>query len=413
MKPLEPLRARADERLRAGRLGEREIGQLARRLAVLHEGEAVDPDADRHAGPEAMAAHAHALREEARRVQREHAELAAALREVADLQERFAAAHPDWIRARIDARRIRIGAGDCELERASIEDDGRVRFAREDRPSPRGRDGCVPVAGLAVDLASRGHPELAERLLAAYAGESDDYALYRVVDFHERDRACARAVERLRAAQATADAQRLLAFARATARRPLLPRTVIALGGLVACGKSTVAAAIASRMGAPRIVGDHVRAFRMGATPSHAPSAAERIGGFAPGFDERVAQALFAQAECVLDGGRAVVLDAGFPTAARRAAVRALARRHGVPFRFVECRVDAETARRRLAERDAAPDEHGGWRAIYDAYLTRWEPPAGDVALEEHVVLDTTRPLAESVAAIEAQLPLWPEGAGA
>jgi predicted kinase len=166
-------------------------------------------------------------------------------------------------------------------------------------------------------------------------------------------------------------------------------------------------------MGAPRIVGDHVRAFRMGATPSHAPSAAERIGGFAPGFDERVAQALFAQAECVLDGGRAVVLDAGFPTAARRAAVRALARRHGVPFRFVECRVDAETARRRLAERDAAPDEHGGWRAIYDAYLTRWEPPAGDVALEEHVVLDTTRPLAESVAAIEAQLPLWPEGAGA
>jgi predicted kinase len=53
-----------------------------------------------------------------------------------------------------------------------------------------------------------------------------------------------------------------------------------------------------------------------------------------------------------------VVLDAGFPSARRRAAAQDLAQRHGLAFRFVECRVDEATARRRLAAR-AAPDEHG------------------------------------------------------
>jgi len=415
---------RAAARLLAGRLGEPELERLARRLAILHESEAVDPEAARHAGPDALAARARALRTEARIVETESPQLAAAFRSVADLQERFVAAHPDWIQARIDAQRIRAGASDCDLESVWIDDDGNVALgdggSALPQRTPAGRDGCVPVAGLSVDLASLGHPDLAERLLAAYAGESDDYALYRVVDYHERDRACVRARKRLHVASApeakiaareaaAADARRLLDFAATTARRPLLPPVVVALGGLVASGKSTVARAIADRMASPRIVGDHVRAFRMGATPSHEPTAVERLEGLEPGFEERVARAFFGAAECVLDSGRAVVLDAGFPSARRRAAARDLAQRYGLAFRFVECRVDGATALRRLAERDASPDEHGGWRAIYDAYLARWEPPGSEIESGEHVVVDTTRPLAESLATIEARLPLWPQ----
>jgi predicted kinase len=418
---------RASARLLAGRLGELELGHLARRLAILHESEAVDPEAARHAGPGALAARARTLRDEALIVEAESPQLAADLRGVAELQEGFVATHPDWIQARIDAQRIRAGARDRHLENVWIDDHGNVTLWDDDNAALQrslpGRDGCVPVAGLSVDLASLGYPELAERLLAAYAGESDDYALYRVVDYHMRDRACARARERLRAAcapetkiaareAAAADARRLLDFACTTVRR-LLPPVVVALGGLVASGKSTVARAIADLMASPRIVGDHVRAFRMGATPSHDPTPVERLEGLEPGFDEGVARALFAAAECVLDSGRAVVLDAGFPSARRRAAARDLAQRLGFAFRFVECRVDEATARRRLAARDAAPDEHGGWRAIYDAYLARWEPPGNDVAPGEHVVVDTTRPLAESLATIEARLPLWPKDSGA
>jgi predicted kinase len=422
-----PAADRAVARLLAGRLGEPELGHLARQLAILHESEAVDPEAARHASPGALAARARALRDEVQRLAPRSPQLAAALRGVADLQEGFVAAHPDWIQARLDAQRIRAGASDLYLENVWIDDQGNVTLWDRDRAAPGrplpGRDGCVPVASLSVDLASLGYSEHAERLVAAYAGESDDYALYRVVDYYERDRACARVRERLRAASrseakvaereaAAADARRLLDVACTPERRPR-PPLVVALGGLVASGKSTVARAIADLMASPRIVGDHVRAFRLGATPSHEPTAAERLEGLEPGFDERVARDLFAAAECVLDSGRAVVLDAGFPSARRRATARALAQRYGLAFRFVECRVDEATARRRLAARDASPDEHGGWRAIYDAYLARWEPPGNDVAPGEHVVVDTRQPLAESLAAIEARLPLWPQEAGA
>jgi hypothetical protein len=316
---------RADVRLLTGRLGEPELGHLARRLAILHESETVDAEATRHAGPAALAARARALRDEALIALAESPQLSAALRSVADLQESFVAAHPDWIQARIDAQRIRAGASDCRLENAWIDDHGNVTLEDHDSAAPR-RDSCVPAAGLSADLARLGYPELAERLLAAYAGESDDYALYRVVDYHVRDRACARARERQ------------LDFACTSVRRPL-PPVVVALGGLVASGKSTMARAIADRMVSPRIVGDHVRAFRMGATPSHEPTTAERLGD-SSGLRQARRRAFFAAAECVLDSGRAVVLDAGFPSARRRALLRRTWRapRACLPLRRVSCR---------------------------------------------------------------------------
>ena len=427
--PSAPLETdRADARLRTGRLEVAELEQLARQLAILHESETADPDAARQAGPDALAARARALRDEASRIDAEHPKLAAALRVVADIQARFVATHADWIQARVDAQCIGVGVYDLHLENVWIDDQGSVTLPCDrstgEHPALAGRDGCVPAAGLAVDLASRGHPDLAERLLSIYAGASDDYALYRVVDYHERDLACTRARERLHAAgapettaaarnAAAADAQRLLGFACESVRRPLHPPVVVALGGLVASGKSTVARALADRMASPRIVGDHVRASRMGATPSHDPTVLERLEGLEPDFEKRVTRSFFEAAACVLDSGRAVVLDAGFPSARRRAAARELAERYGLAFRFVECRVDEATARTRLAARDAAPDEHAGWRAIYDAYLARWEPPEDDVAPGEHIVVDTTRPLDENLAAIAARLPVWPQDSGA
>jgi uncharacterized protein len=418
---------RADVRLRAGRLGAAELGELARRLAVLHEAETIHPHAERHAGPEVLIRRVQNLREEAQALEAASPDQAAALQEVADLQERFVRAHPAWFEARVEGQRIRSGASDLRLAEVWIGDDESVCFAGAEsdaaRRSRSARDACLPVAGLAVDLGSLGHPKLAERLLAAYAGESDDYGLYRVIDYHEREVACGRVRACLREAsgptaggrlgEAPAAAEHWIALARAGARPGAAPAVVVALGGLVASGKSTVARAVAERLGAPRIVGDHVRAFRMGATPNREPSGAERLAGLEPGFDEEVSRALLAHAACVLDGGRDVVLDAGFPSARRRAAARRLAARHGAAFRFVECRVDEATARQRVAARDASPDDHGGWRAIYDGYLARWEPPGAELAPDEWIVVDTTRPLAETLVAIEGRLPGSPAERGA
>ena len=70
------------------------LERLARELAVRHEAAVVDPGAIRHAGPEALAARVKALREAARALPVSEAD---AWREVAALQERFVADHPDWI----------------------------------------------------------------------------------------------------------------------------------------------------------------------------------------------------------------------------------------------------------------------------------------------------------------------------
>ncbi len=410
---------RADARLAAGRLGEAELGALARQLALEHAAAPVDPESARHAGPEALAARSKALVAEAERVA---VESVAAVREVAALQERFLAAHADWLEARIDARRVRCGVAAPSLSQLWIADDGRV-VVGDAEDGETCSDVCAAVAGPSLELASRGHSELAERLLAAYADESDDYALYRVVDFHERDGACARALRAVRRARdprasiserecADADARRYLQLARATARRPLLPPAVVALGGLVASGKSTLARALALRLAAPRVVGDHVREFVAGAAPGQPADVAQRLEGFAPGVEDAAYRVLFDSAAAVLDSGRPVVLDGGFPTAVRRRAARALAERHGVPFRFVECRVAADVAHRRLAERDAAaPPDARGWQTLYAAYRDKWEPP-DEIAPDERVVLDTARPLEESVADVAARLPLWPEGYG-
>jgi len=365
------------------------LERLARELAVRHEAAAVDPRAVRHAGPAALAARAKSLSEAARALPVGEA---GALHEVAALQERFIAEHADWIEHRITSERVRLGLGDAP-----------------DADPDVGCDVCEPLAFLSVELAAHDHPELAERLLAAYAGEANDYGLYRVVDFYERQAALQRA-ERPRSGD---DVHRLLQVARATARRPLLPPAVVALGGMVASGKSTVAAALAARLAAPRIVGDRVREFLEGAPPGQAAAPDQRLASFAPGFEDAAYQVLFADADAVLDSGRTVVLDGGFPTAERRARARAVALRHGVPFLFVECRVAPEVARRRLARRDSEGVLEGpAWEAVYEDYARRWEAPH-EIPDDERVVVDTERPLAESVEAVAEWLPLWPVQADA
>lgn len=365
------------------------LERLARELAVSHEAAEVDPGAIRHAGAEALAARVKALREAARALPLSEAD---AWREVAALQERFVADHPDWIEQRIASERVRLGLGDASAADPQV-----------------GCDVCEPLAFLSVELAARDHPELAERLLAAYAREANDYGLYRVVDFYERQAA----VQRAGKPRSGDDVHRLMQVARATARRPLLPPAVVALGGMVASGKSTVAAALAGRLGAPRIVGDRVREFLEGAPPGQTAAPDQRLASFAPGFEDAAYDVFFADADAVLDSGRTVVLDGGFPTAERRARARALALHHGVPFRFVECRVAADVARRRLARRDAqAALDEPAWEAVYDDYAQRWEAPH-EILEDERVVVDTERPLAESVEAVAERLPLWPVEGGA
>ena len=154
---------------------------------------------------------------------------------------------------------------------------------------------------------------------------------------------------------------------------------VIAVGGIVASGKSTVSRAIAAELDAVHIEADELRA---------AFEHEGRRDAFVPGFSETVYEEMFAEADKALGSGRTVVLDGTFRSRERRAHARELAMRYGATFRFVECRVDEAVVRERLSQRDD-PD---GWLQMLDHFLPLWEPVL-EIAAEERVVLDTSKPL--------------------
>jgi predicted kinase len=130
---------------------------------------------------------------------------------------------------------------------------------------------------------------------------------------------------------------------------------------------------------------------------------------FEAGFHERVYAALLHRADCALGSGRAVVIDGCFAFRRDRAAARSLALRHGVPFRFVECRVDSAVQRTRLAERDAS-SARGGWRVIARDVDAEWQP-VSEIPDAERVTIDTSGLLAESLACVAARIPIWPDEA--
>jgi hypothetical protein len=194
---------------------------------------------------------------------------------------------------------------------------------------------AADVAFLSMDLAAHGHVDLAERLLARYARASDDYDLYAVIDFYESYRAYVRGkVSSLTALQTTsalreraiADARRHFALALASAgRRSLLEPVVVAVGGVIASGKSTIADALGERLSAPVIDADRTRKHLIGLAPTARDTSGAFEGPYALAMTDRVYAEMMLRASTVLESGRPVVLDASFRTEELRRAARDLA----------------------------------------------------------------------------------------
>ncbi len=182
-----------------------------------------------------------------------------------------------------------------------------------------------------------------------------------------------------------------------TTSKPLL----VAIGGLVASGKSTVARALAVRLGAEHIEADRVRDVLLELAGGEAVHEAA-WHGLAPGFAAAVYTELRRRAEASLRAGRSVVLDACFARAGERLQARALARRMRADFLFVECHASAETIVLRLAERDARL-ERPGWQALHDDLAARWEPVV-ELGAGEHVVVQGDALVAAAVSIVEARL---------
>lgn len=180
------------------------------------------------------------------------------------------------------------------------------------------------------------------------------------------------------------------------------PTRVIAVGGLVAVGKSSVSRALSERLGAVRLEADRVRDDLLHESDGSPVHEAHWWCAFEHGLEGEIYRELLRRAEERLSAGETVVLDGCFARAHQRLEARALALARGVDFLFVECRVPQEVSRLRLIARDAE-GESSGWQAISDDLSARWEP-VSELGSQEHVVVSSEGAVAEVLAPIEARL---------
>lgn len=290
--------------------------------------------------------------------------------------------------------------GDADFEIIDgIEFDERYRCA----------DVAADVAFLAMDLARCGRVELAERFLAMYARASNDYDLYRVVDFYESYRACVRA--KISAMTGKPDARRELLLAQSARRRRVLDPVLIAVAGGIASGKSTLAERLGEELSGPVIDADRTRKHMLGLAPTMHSSAEATAwrGAYDPHFSERVYEEVLRRADAVLSSGRPVVLDASFRTRKSRMAAEALASKHNVPFRLLECIAPREVCRARLVARDLESSVSDATPEIYEAFAAGYEP-ISELPPTEHLRIDTTGAIDDSVAQAKREVETWPRG---
>ena len=416
-----PDEQRADVLLSQGRLDAARIDRIAVHIAQFHESVGSRPDIARYGSAGAVAENVRENFAQTRSAIGKYLTPRQAL-EIESWQKDFLLQHASVFEDRVRAGRVRDCHGDLRLEHVYVEPDEKTTVLDCIEFNERFRlgDVCSDLAFLSMDLAWHGRVDLAERLLASYARESNDFDLYTVVDFYEGYRAYVRAKISVMVAEdadlpeearrvAAHDARRYFLLALSADRRSLLAPSLVAVGGVIASGKSTVADWLGTELGAPVVDADRTRKHLLGMRPTqHAEDDAWK-GAYDASFTDEVYAEVLRRASVVLASGRPVVVDASFRSASMRQAARKLAQDHGVTFRLIECQATRDTCRARLAMRALGESISDGRLAIFDDFVSRFESIT-ELSRLEHVVVDTEQSADVTRAAVRGSVSTWPRG---
>lgn len=163
--------------------------------------------------------------------------------------------------------------------------------------------------------------------------------------------------------------------------------------GLIASGKSYLAAAWAERHGFLHLNSDRIRKELAGAVAASGRGEAANQGIYTPEFSRRTYDELLRRAAEGLAGGQSVLLDASYQNRTERDLVRAWAANLRARLHFVQCICPEEEVKRRLQLRaaDPAAASDGRWE-ILQLQRTRFEPP-NELTGPQLLTLATDRPV--------------------
>jgi aminoglycoside phosphotransferase family enzyme/predicted kinase len=226
-------------------------------------------------------------------------------------------------------------------------------------------DVASDVAFLAMDLERLGRADLGAAFFDGWLAASGDFEAAQVWRWFLAYRALVRAkVDALRALQlgrapaaaaAWSECRRFIAAAHDYTVRA--PGTIVITCGPSGSGKSGLAAALVTALGAVRIRSD-VERKRLAGLPADASSASPLDQGlYAPAATRRIYARLAALADGLARAGVNVLVDATYLDPGERRAAAAAARAAGARFAILECTAPPAVLRERVAARRADPSE--------------------------------------------------------
>jgi aminoglycoside phosphotransferase family enzyme/predicted kinase len=316
---------------------------------------------------------------------------------------------------RVSAGHIVDGHGDLHLDSICATEPVCIFDCIEFNERFRIQDVAEEVAFLAMDLEFHGYAPFARAFVNAYVEASADSELLQLLAFYKMYRAYVRAKVNSFAADDPNIPEPARVASRAAAIRyyelaahfagACSPRRLLVTCGLTGSGKSTLARKLGELYALQLVRSDVVRKELIGIAPQERRWLPFDEGEYAPEMTERTYAAMLERAEGLLAAGHSVVLDGCFIKRAQRAGALNLARRLGVPLLLLECRTSEDVIRERL-ERRARKNgtiSDGRWE-IYSGQLAEFEPP-DEIAGDERVILDRSKPVDELLHELAAVLP--------
>lgn len=349
--------------LEQGRVTATHLRRLARQLVDFHQRAATGPGVDQHGSLQAVEANwAQNFEEMAPFV----SEVLPAwmFEQIRGHVSAWLITHGKTIERRRSDGRVRDGHGDLHAGNLClIGDQIRAFDCLEFSARYRCSDVAAEVAFLAMDLEQAGRPDLAWHFSTHYARLARDAQLLGLLPFYKSYRAFVRGkVHALRLRQAglrDEDREELSGRARGCfelALRYLREETpdLLAMCGLPASGKSSLARELSQRQGMLVISTDVVRKRLAGYQPTTPATADFGAGIYGPAMTRRTYRELRRQASRWLRRGVRVILDGTFGDPRQRHLARDLARRTNARFQLVLVTSPDAEWRRRLLQREGS-----------------------------------------------------------